>query len=76
LLAVVPLCAAEEGKININTASVEELSKINGVGAKLAQRIIDYRNMNGLFAKAEDVMKVKGVGQKLFDANRDRIVVK
>ncbi|MCX5852793.1 MAG: ComEA family DNA-binding protein [Deltaproteobacteria bacterium] len=76
LLAVVSLCAAEEGKININIASVEELSKINGVGAKLAQRIIDYRSTNGLFTKTEDIMKVKGIGQKLFDANKDRIVVK
>jgi len=76
LLAAVSLCAAEEGKININIASVEELSKINGVGAKLAQRIIDYRSTNGLFTKAEDIMKVKGIGQKLFDANKDRLVVK
>lgn len=76
VLAVVPLCIAEDGKININTASVEELSKLKGVGAKLAQRILDYRNQNGLFTKAEDLMKVKGVGQKMFDANKDRIAVK
>ncbi|MBW1900436.1 MAG: helix-hairpin-helix domain-containing protein [Deltaproteobacteria bacterium] len=71
-----PLYASNDGKININSAGVEELAKLDRVGEKYAQRIVEYRETNGPFEKPEDIMKVKGIGSKIWDANKDRIAVK
>ena len=67
--------AGESAKININTASVEELTQLHGVGPKYAARIVAYREQKGLFASAEDLMKVPGIGPKTFEKNKDLIVV-
>ena len=65
--------AQEEVKININKATVEELSTLKRVGQSYAQRIVDYRNANGPFQKPEDIMKVQGIGVKTFEVNKDII---
>jgi len=70
-----PSLAVADDKININTASVEELTELDKVGEKYAQRIVEYREINGSFEKAEDIVKVKGIGPKIWEANKDRIVV-
>lgn len=70
-----PLSVSADGKININQAGVEELAKLDRVGEKYAQRIVEYREANGPFDKTEDIMKVKGVGQKIWEVNKDRIAV-
>jgi len=70
------ILAAEAGKININNATVEELMKLEKVGSKYAQRIIEYREKNGPFKLPEDIMKVKGIGVKVWEANKDKIVIK
>ncbi len=70
-----PCCAGAAEKVNINTASLEQLMTLERVGATYAQRIIDYRESVGPFEKPEDIMKVKGVGKKTWAANKDRIAV-
>ncbi len=66
---------ASEGKININTATKEELVTLKGVGKKKADRIIEYREKNH-FKTIEELMNVKGISQKTLDKNKDLITVK
>ncbi len=66
--------ASKEGKVNINTATVEELKTLKGVGEKKAEAIIEYRKKNGSFKTKEDLMKVRGIGKKLFESFQERIV--
>ena len=68
--------AAKDGKVNINTATVEELKTLKGVGEKKAEAIIEYRKKNGSFQTKEDLMKVRGIGKKLFESFQERIVTK
>ncbi len=62
-------------KININTASAEELDKLPGIGPSIAKAIIDYRTKNGAFKKIEDINAVKGIGDALFEKIKDQITV-
>lgn len=62
-------------KININMASRDELMKLRGVGASLADRIVEYREKNGRFLSPEDIMKVKGIGSKAWEENKEIISV-
>ncbi|GAJ23077.1 unnamed protein product [marine sediment metagenome] len=72
---VMPVYLIAEEKINLNTATLEELTKLQRIGPVYAQRIIDYREAYGPFEKIEDLMKVKGIGPKTFNANKDMITV-
>lgn len=60
------------GKININTADSTELQKIPGVGAKTAEKIINYRSQNS-FSSIEDIKNVDGIGDKKFESMKDYI---
>jgi competence protein ComEA len=60
-------------KININTASVEELDRLPGIGKTKAQGIVDYRNQNGSFKSLEDIEKVKGIKAGSFEKLKDHI---
>ena len=70
-----PIPAIALEKVNINTASAEELAQLKRIGPKYAARIIEFRETNGPFKLSEDIMKVKGIGQKTWEVNKDRIVV-
>lgn len=63
------------GVVNINTATVEELTALNGVGEKKAQAIVDYRNGNGYFTSVEELTNVSGIGEKTLEKNIDIITV-
>ncbi len=62
-------------KININTAGVEELSSLKGIGLHKAEAIIQFRKLNGPFKSVDDVTKVKGIGPKLFEQIKGDITV-
>ncbi|RLB28420.1 MAG: helix-hairpin-helix domain-containing protein [Deltaproteobacteria bacterium] len=75
-ICLAPLLSAKEiKKININEASVVELTQLKRIGPKIAQRIVEYRENYGPFELPEDIMKVKGIGPKTFKLNKDRIIV-
>lgn len=61
--------------LNINTASVEELDDLPGIGPTIAQRIVDYRDENGPFDAIEDIMNVSGIGPSTYDQIKDLITV-
>ena len=66
---------AEEGhRVDLNTASAEELARLPGIGPAKAQAIIEHRAQEP-FAKPEDLIKVKGIGEKLYDRLKDQITV-
>jgi competence protein ComEA len=62
-----------EKKINVNTAMVEELEVLIGIGPVLARRIVDYRETNGSFQTIEDLLGVSGIGATKLDSLKDRI---
>ena len=62
------------GKININTATLEELTQISGIGEARAEAIIRYREENGAFSCIEDIKNVSGIGDGLFEKMQDEIV--
>jgi len=67
--------SADSGKININTASMEQLLSLPGIGEGKAQKIIAYREQTGGYASIEEIMNVEGIKEGLFAKIRDRITV-
>ena len=63
------------GKVNLNTATLEDLKTLKGVGDSKAQAILDDRNENGPFSSIEDLTRVSGIGQKTFESLKDQITV-
>lgn len=64
-----------KAKVNINTAGLEELDSLPGIGPALAQRILDYRQQHGPFRSIEDLQNVSGIGSKRFEELKDLITV-
>jgi competence protein ComEA len=64
------------GKININTATAQQLSDgLDGIGAVMANRIVAYRQKNGGFKTIEEIKKVSGIGEKTFEKLKNAITV-
>ena len=61
--------------VNINTADIKELTTLTGIGEAKAQKIIDYRNANGLFKSIEDITKVSGIGKATYEKFKANITI-
>ena len=66
---------SDESRININTATSQELQTLRGIGPAMAQRIIEYRQTSGRFSTVDDLTNVKGIGEKTLEKIRDNITV-
>lgn len=62
-------------KININTANANMLQNLPGIGPVLSERIIEYRNQNGLFGMIDDIKDVSGIAEKKYEGIKDQICV-
>ncbi|GAH77634.1 unnamed protein product, partial [marine sediment metagenome] len=63
------------GKINLNTATLDQLDTLSGIGPAYAGRIIDYRESQGGFKSIDQIMEVSGIGEKTFEKIRDQITI-
>ena len=75
LVGVINVNAEEAQKVNINTASAEQLTQLKGIGPSHAAKIIEFREKNGPFKTAEDLTQVSGIGQKTVENNKELILV-
>lgn len=74
LIASLLPMAAWAGPVNVNTADASTLAReLDGIGPVKAQAIVEYRQKNGPFRAADDLLKVDGIGQRVLDQNRTNI---
>jgi len=75
MVLVLVMAAAAFAGVNINTAGVEELEALPGIGQSKAEAIVKYREENGKFKSTEDLMQVKGIGAKVYEQISSQIEV-
>lgn len=63
------------GKIDLNTATLQQLQLLPGIGPTMAQRILDYREIQGKFESIEQITNISGIGEKTFEKLKDYITV-
>jgi len=74
-LMAVAMPAQADDKININTASVEQLQEVKGIGPKTAAAIVEYREAHGKFGDVDELAAVKGIGEKKLKKIRGELTV-
>ncbi len=67
--------AWSDEKVNINTATVKQLQKVDGIGKKTAAKIVAYREEHGAFGSVGELIKVKGIGKKILKKAKDQLSV-
>jgi competence protein ComEA len=67
--------AVSSERVNLNTATVEQLQTLPGIGPAMAKRVIEHRTKVGKFNKIEEIINVKGIGEKKFLKIKDRLMV-
>ena len=73
---MIPTSSPAPGRVNINTASAEELQTLFGIGEEKANAIVEYRQQNGLFAREEDLLLVPGIGPRTLEDLREFITIR
>ena len=67
--------SVSQSLVDINTATVEQLKTLNGIGDSKAESIIEYREQNGGFKSVEEIKNVTGIGEKMFEKIKDKITI-
>ncbi|WP_319586797.1 ComEA family DNA-binding protein [uncultured Desulfobulbus sp.] len=75
LILILFFATAAFAKVNINTATVDELTTLNGIGKAKAEAIVAYRSTNGNFTTVADLTKVKGIGDKIIEKIKPDVTV-
>ena len=76
LASVSPHAAADKvPSVDLNSAGVEELTSLPGIGDSIAKRIVEFRKEHGPFRRVEDLMKVKGIGERSLEKIRPHVSV-
>ncbi len=74
ILSLLPAAAALAGPVNVNSADAATLAReLDGIGPAKAQAIVEYRQQNGPFRNADDLLKVDGIGDRVLEQNRANI---
>jgi competence protein ComEA len=75
LLHAAPAAEAQAQMVNINTASLEELQTLHGIGPAIAHRIVEYRQTNGGFKNPDELVQVRGIGEAKYQKLKNQIAV-
>ncbi|HYD48277.1 MAG TPA: helix-hairpin-helix domain-containing protein, partial [Terriglobales bacterium] len=75
LAGLVATAPAEQKPLDINTATVEQLNALQGIGDSKARAIVSYRDEHGPFRSVDDLKEVKGIGDKLLESIRSQVTV-